>query len=479
MQIEKMDADLRLIHNASMQMLEKNGIRVKHPEVLAKIEECGVRVKGEMAYITQDQIEQWVSKAPSRFKLFARNSAYDIEIGGKQTESAPGFGAPNIIDAHGGTRPALMADFVSFLKLFHQSDFFNINGGVLVQPNDVPLQSSSALMLYASLLYTDKCLMAATGSKSEIEPLMEMLALVFGGKAALINKPRVITIISLNSPLQIDRSQLDSLQVYLDYGQPVIFTPGAMTGTTAPVTLAGATALANAETLAGIAIAQMIRPGTPVVYGGAASVTDMRTAGFSSGAPENALFAEYSARLARAYDLPSRTSGSISDAQGICVQTGYESMMNCLTRHQAGQHLSVHAAGLLDAVNAMSYEKFIVDLEVLGMVKYLMAGMTINEETLAVDVVNQVGSGGEFLTHKHTLKHCRTEPFVPGISLRGSAGNPHELQLELIRQKKNALLASYCRPALPPLLDIQLYEYMLDCGFDAEITAQLHKEKYA
>ncbi|WP_425058309.1 Glycine betaine methyltransferase [Sporomusa carbonis] len=473
MKLEHMDEDVRQIHEASMQILEKTGMKFHHPEIIELLQQKGITVFGQTAFFTREQIAEWVSKAPSVFTLYARNPQYDIVVGGDNVECCPGSGSPAISDSDGSKHPAMMSDYVNFLKLYHQSDIYKMNGGFVVQPADMSGKHGISMMLYATILLSDKGIITGTGPREEVQGVMDMLGIVFG-KEELIQKPRAITIVNTNTPLQFDKNMLETMMVFVKHSQPVIIAACSMAGTTAPVTLAGTIALTNAEVLAGIAVSQMLREGTPVVYGSQTTTSDMKTGSIAIGSPEGALCYEYAARLAKAYGLPCRGGGSLTDAKSLSVQAGYESMLTYLVTQRAGMNLIFQSSGIMDGYASMSYEKFIVDLEIIKMAKRYLAGVKVNHDTLAVDVINEVGIAGQFLTTDHTMRHCRKEPFIPEISLRGTViGDPSEQLLEKIRNRKDKMLATYQQPELPQEIQQQLIEYLVDKGFDAEYIKSL------
>jgi len=466
--------DLRKIHDASMQLLAECGIKILHHEVLNLVKRNGIKVVGETAYFSEEQLMAWVKKAPSGFTVYARNPQYDMFLGGDKVEFAPGYGAPSVIEENGQVRPALMRDYVNFIKLFHQSKYHNINGGVVVQPTDMVSIKSRPVMFYLSLSGSDKCLMAGTGELNEAQTILEMAALAFGGKEELIRKPRVMTIINMNSPLIIDTNMLENMMEYVKIGQPVVIASCTMAGSTGPVTLAGTIALSNAEILTGIAVAQMIREGSPVLYGNQTTTADMKTGSIAIGSPEGALCYTISARLAKAYGLPCRGGGALSDAKSLSVQSGYESMMTLMATAQARTNFIIHSAGILDSYNSMSYEKFIVDLEIIGMVKRFIQGIHISQDTLAVQVIKEVGIGGHFLGTEHTMENCRKEPFLPEISLRGRVmTDPNELLAEHIQNRVEKMLAAYEKPALEKETDQKLVDVLVAKGFDPRPYIQL------
>lgn len=471
--LEEMDDNLRKIHEASMAVLERTGMRFHHPKVLEIMEQNKIRIEGQTAFFTREQVIDWVSKAPAHFKMYARNQNYDFVVGGDQVEVCPGSGSSFICEADGTKHAATMRDYINFLKLYHQSSYYKVNGGTVVQPTDMG-RSTIAMMLYATMVYSDKVIITGTGTAEEVEELMGMLGIVFGGKTALAEKPRCLTIVNTNTPLQFDTNMLETMMVFNKYKQPVVIAAASMAGTTAPMTLAGTIALTNAEVLAGIAVAQMINKGTPVIYGSQSTTSDMKTGSIAIGAPEGALAYQYAARLAKSYGLPCRGGGTLTDAKTLSVQAGYESMLTLLASYSAKTNLIFQSSGIMDSYNAMCYEKFIIDLEIIGMVRRYIDGVKVDAETLAVDEVAEAGIAGQFLTSGHTMKHFRKEPFLPDISLRGAVnGDPSAKLMDNIKIKKDKLLASYCRPQMSPEVQRKLVEYLIKCGYDSQLIESL------
>ncbi len=468
-----MNKSIKRIHSASMRILTDTGMKFHHPDVLDVLADKGVKLAGDTAYFTEDQIMKWIHKAPAGFTLHARNPEFDLHIGGDHVAYAPGYGAPNIIEADGSQRSASYSDYVQFLKLYHQSDYFYINGGIIVQPHDLDAVNSFPVMLLTTLLHSDKCLLGGGGGKRETETVMGMLSIVFGGKREFLKKPRITTIVNTLSPLQMDRDSLDTLLIYARHNQPVMVTPAAMAGTTGPVTLAGTVAMSNAEALAGIALTQMINEGVPVIYGFQSTTADMKTAGWTVGSPEHALAVSYGAQLAKFYGLPCRGGGAANDAKCVCVQSGYESMMVMMASCMAKMNLILMAAGTLDGHMAMSTEQFIVDMEILGMIERFTGGVRIDENTLALDVIHTAGPGGEFLTLPHTMAYCRKEPWLPEISLRGVflSDNPYTRLNDNIQKKMEGMLSDYKKPEFPADIKKALMSYLEEKGFDVSMVS--------
>ncbi|MDQ7095138.1 trimethylamine methyltransferase family protein [Desulfosporosinus sp. PR] len=457
-----MNQELAKIHEASLQILETTGVRFFHPQILSMLKKKGVKVNGETAFFSPSQVEEWIKKAPAVFSVYARNPQYNILLGGETTEFAAGYGAPIIIDQKGMRRKAKFDDYLNFLKLIQQCPFFNINGGILVQPADIGSRHGYPSMLFATLAYSDKCLMGGAGGAEEVNIVLDMLDIVFG-RESLMTAPRILAILNSTSPLQFDKDTLDTLLLFAEYGQPVIITPAVMAGTTGPITIAGTLALSNAEILAGITVAQMIREGTPVMYGMQSTAADMRTGGIADGSPERAICVAYGARLAKEYGIPYRGGGTENDAKSLSVQSGYESMLDILVACQEQTNLIIHSAGTLDSHGAMSYEKFIVDLEILGMVKRLLQGLNTAQGSLGVKLIKSFGHGAGYSLDDQTRRLSKEETYTPFISLKGSlpeGATPEQELLNKINSKKEEMLAQYCQPELSPKVLTRLKAYL-------------------
>jgi len=473
-----MNQKIQKIHHASMKILGDVGIKIHHGEILDLLNDQGIQISNQIARFSEDQIREWLSHTPHQFKLHARNPIHHLTFGGDNYVYAAGYGCPDIIKANGDRRNAQLSDFTKFIKLVQNSNFINLAGGIVVQPSDIPSEISSLAMLYSTMLHSDKCLMGIPGEKKEVQQLMNLTALLMGGMDELKANPAIITLISTLSPLQLDKNALDSILVCAQHNQAMIVSPGPIAGATAPISLAGAIALGNAEAIATIVIAQIITPGVPVIYGLQATALDMQTGYSNVATPAFSLGAKYCAELARFYNLPSRGGGANTDAKNVSTQSGYESMLALLNARQQSINLIVHSAGILDSYLAMSFEQFIVDQEMISMVEYLFKDIEVNDESLSLDIIKEVGHGGQFLNHPDTFKKCRTEPWFPEISIRGSLGEAKQEQkfFEKIEAKLHNEYTRYQKPDIDPEINQQLIEYLQKCGVPSALLTLLNSD---
>ncbi len=316
------------------------------------------------------------------------------------------------------------------------------------------------------MLHSDKCLFIVPETEARYRRIMELCAALWGGMEKFTAAPRTMTMISTLSPLQLDRMALDSIMLCAEHGQAMMISPGPMAGATGPASLAGNLALGNAECLAGLALAQLARPGAAVMYGLQATTSDLRTGSIAIGTPAYALQAKYCKSLAAYYNLPCRCGGGVNDAKEVSAQSGYEAALPIFTAAENGVDLIVHAAGILDSWAAISYEKFMCDLDIISMVEYFLNDIPLDEESLAVDLINQVGPGGIFLNKKHTLARARTTPWYPKVAQRGPLGGRRvaDALLENARKEMDRLLSDYQAPPLDANTLKALDKVMTDAG---------------
>ena len=405
------------IHQTSMRLLENVGVDFPHPEAVAVFKRHGVKTAGSRVYLTEAQLFKALETVPQQFVVQARNSARNVIVGGGRTVFAPGYGAPFLVDGLEGRRTPTMADYHALVKLAHALPNQDMSGHLLVEPGDISADTAHVQMLYAHMLHSDKAFLGSTVGQRGARHTLEMAHILFGGN--LRDKHVCLGLINSLTPLRYSTEMLEALIAYAAARQPVIIAASAMAGSTAPVTLAGVLALQCTELLAGIALTQLISPGTPVIFGSTSTNIDMRSGALAIGSPELAQRIAAHAQLARFYKLPSRSGGALTDASSADAQAGYESMMALLTAVNCGIDFMLHAGGILCAYLAFSYEKFVWDDEMCGMVRRFHEGIRVEPATLAYDVVADVGPGGNFLAEQHTVERCRTEFWRPALCDRG------------------------------------------------------------
>jgi len=399
---------LELVHQTSLRILSEIGIAFYDEEALTILREHGAEVD-EDAVVRFDPalVEEFVAKAPGQFTQLARNPANNVIIGGKHVCFSPVYGPPYVVDLARGRREATLVDFEKFVKLAYMSPTIHHSGGTIVEPTDKPVTTRHLDMIYSHIKYGDKAFMGSVTSAENAADSVALAEILFD-KEQIQVQPALLSLINISSPRRLDDRMLGALKVYARANQATIITPFVLSGAMAPVTVAGTVAQLNAEVLAGIAFAQMVRPGAPVVYGSFQTTTDLQSGAPVFGAPESQLSLYLSAQLARRYCLPFRSGGMFASAKIADVQAGYESIMSMLPAVMGGVNFILHAAGWLENGLAAGYEKFVLDCELLGMFQKYMEGVDFSEDAFALDSIRAVEPGGHHLGTEHTMRHFRT-----------------------------------------------------------------------
>jgi trimethylamine---corrinoid protein Co-methyltransferase len=453
------------IHEQAMTILEEIGIDFLHPRARDLFKAAGMKVEDERVRFDRDFVLEHAAKAPATFDLQARNPKRSVVLGGDHVVTAPVYGPPFITDLERGRRGATIEDFNNFDKMAQAVEQIHCAGGTTVEPEDLPLSSRHLDMVYSHLRWTDKPIMGSVISAENAVDTVEMAAIVFGGRESIEKTPAIISLINVNSPLRYDDRMLGALLEYSEAGQPVIVTPFLMAGAMSPMGLAGTVAQQTAEALAGIALVELIRPGTPSVYGSFLTNTDMQSGSPAFGTPESAMGILASAQMARHYNLPFRGGGALTSSKAPDAQAAYESMM-CMWPTILGRvNFVLHAAGWLESALLASYEKFVIDVEALRMFEWILQkGLPTDDEGMAMDALREVGPGGHFLGSEHTLRNYRTGFYRPWISStdnfdrwnRQGARTADRVATEKWKQ----LLAEYPDPGIDPGVDEQLKEFI-------------------
>jgi trimethylamine--corrinoid protein Co-methyltransferase len=413
------DAQVEQIHAAALRILAHTGLAFTSDEALGYFRSAGARVDGNRVYLERGLVEQAVANAPAEYTLHARNPANNVTIGGRVCAAMPSGGAPYVRDLVGTRRPGTLADVEAITRLSAMAPEVQIVARKPVEAQDVPVPVRHLECWRAALLLADKPVSSGfVGGRAEAEDALQMLAALFGGESALDGHPVAQCNINVNSPLLYDRAMVEGLIAFARWGQPVVVTPFVMAGVMGPATLAGALAQHNAEVLGGVVLAQLVRPGTPVVYGTATSNVDLRSGAPAIGSPESAISVAVCAQMARHYGLPCRGGGALTDSPLPDAQSNYERMLLLMTSVLSGVHFMMQALGVLESYLTFSYEQFVIDLELLAMLRRLVQPLEVSDETLALDTIEAVGPGGFFLDASHTLRHMREAHYLPSVSQR-------------------------------------------------------------
>ena len=391
------------------------GVQFVKPEAIELFRKAGQSVDDQTVRLDPDFVLEQVAKAPREFDVQARNPANTVHIGGDHMVFGGVYGPPFVREAD-LRRDATMEDFRKFSMLSQSFAELDSAGGVICEPNDAPLDSRHLDMIYALQSLTDKIYMGNVVSGPNALDTIKMTEILFGGRETIEKTPATISLINCNSPLRWDDRMLDAQFEYNLANQAVVLTPFLLMGAMSPVTIPAALAQQLAEALSGIALAQLIRPGCPVIFGSFLSNIDMQSGSPCFGTPESAIGLLCTGQLARHFGLPFRTGGGLTSSQSPDAQAGYESLMTMLPTFLAGTNWVMHSAGWLEGGRVSCYEKFIIDIELLRMLRVEFTPLEIDEAALAFDAHLEVGHGGHFLGAAHTMDRFRDCFYRPLLS---------------------------------------------------------------
>jgi trimethylamine--corrinoid protein Co-methyltransferase len=457
-------SEMMQIHDASIDILGRVGVAFNHEEALDVFKARGFKVEGKTVFMAKNNIQQALASAPSKFSLAARNPEKSVRIDANSFVTAPGYGAPYVITTSGERRKGTLRDYQDFCKLIQTSKQIDVNGYLMVEPCDRPFKVAYLDMMLSNILLCDKPFMCSTASKQAVEDSLKMAAIVFGGREKIQDEPVVIGLINSRSPLQFDQEMAGSLIALANCGQACIITSVIMAGLSGPVNLAGALAIQNAEILAGLTLAQLVRAGTPVVYGSASAPIDMKTGALAIGAPELSIIISATAQMAGFYNLPSRCGGALTDAHIPDAHAALESAFSLLAAVRNGANFILHACGILSSYMSMSFEKFVLDEEALAMIRRMMVPIEVSDDTLSLSSIKDVGIGGQFLTQPKTIALCWNEFFIPEIMKRknypkwrnGGSKRIDEIAVEAVHRR----LSEYQKPDFDSAVASQLSEFV-------------------
>jgi trimethylamine---corrinoid protein Co-methyltransferase len=439
------------------------GIEFLLEESLEAFRQAGQQVDGNNVKLDPEFILEQVAKAPREFDIQARNPERTVHIGGDHMVFASVYGPPFVRE--GDTRrDATMADFENFVKLSQSFPELDSPGGTIVEPNDTPLDSRHLDMVYALQTLSDKPYMGSVTSGPNAADTIAMGEILFGGREAIERTAASVSLINVNSPLRFDDRMLAALHEYVRRNQAVIVTPFLLMGAMSTVSIPATLVQQMAEALAGIALTQLIRPGAPVIFGSFLSNTDMQSGSPSFGTPESAIGLLCTGQIARRFGLPFRSGGGLNASQTTDAQAAYEALMTLLPTFLAGTNYVMHSAGWLEGGLVSCYEKFIVDIELLRMLRHEFTPLEIDEESLAFGAHEEVGAGGHFLGAMHTLERFRECFYRPLLSStenfdrwqRNGGRDATERASEIWRKT----LEEYEQPPIDDAVDAQLREYV-------------------
>jgi trimethylamine--corrinoid protein Co-methyltransferase len=406
-----LDAEaLERIEVAAETILEEVGVVfTENPAALRRWREAGADVRGEAVHLPRGLARRLCATAPSRFIQEARNPDRSVEIGGRNLVLAPVYGPPFVRDA-GGRRYATLEDFRTFVKLGHQSKWLHHSGGTVCEPTDVPVTKRHLDMLMAHMTLTDKPFMGSVTEPSRASDSIAMTDILFdrGDGKGLDGRTGLVSLININSPLTFDGVMMGALETYAAANQACIVSPFIVGGAMAPVSVAGTLAQVLAEVMVGVAYSQLIRPGAPVIFGAFVTSIDMNSGAPTFGTPEAAQITYGAGQLARRLGLPYRSAGAFCGSKLPDAQAATESANSLNAGLLSGVNFMLHACGWLEGGLVADFEKFVMDADQLGTLHRMAQGVAVDDGTLALDAIREVGPGGHYLGCAHTQANFKT-----------------------------------------------------------------------
>lgn len=456
--------DIEKIHETSLKIMENVGIVFSYEPAREMLKKHGAKVDGQTVYFPQAMVEEKLKTVPSSFTLHARNPEKTVEINTEDTLYVGPNCPPYIQDMDNGRRYATLNDYINVIKLVNDLPNIDIQSQTPCEPNDIDVDIRHNVMVYNTLKYSDKPFMGHVLGYEVAKQSIEMAAIAHGGLDVLNEKTVIASIPCTLTPLSYDDKMAGAIMAYAEYNQAQLVNSLPISGATAPATFAGTVALQNAEILAGIILAQCVKPGCPIVYSAAASNAEMSTGSLSIGSPENAIFSLINGQLAKFYHIPCRISGMLSDSKMMDSQAAFESAITGIMGQLAGGNFILHAIGIIESYNCMSMEKLMIDHEIVGYIKHIAKGIEVNEDTLAYNTIAEVGPQGEFLSNPHTFQHFRKTFYRPFLANRQNAEQWKAEGSISLEQAANAkwkqMLAEYEQPEFSTDVDNALKKYI-------------------
>ncbi len=458
------EEQVEAIHAQAMRILRDVGTQVLDERARKLLAAAGQRVEETRVRWDPAFVEEIIAEAPPAFTLRARNPARSVRIGEGEPVLTPVGGCPFVTDLDAGRRSGTIEDHDRLVKLSHASELLTCMQSGTVEATDLPVTSRHLDMDLSTIRWSDKPYVAYGTAGWKTQDAIEMAAIVHGGRDAIERDPAIMIVVNPNSPLIWDTRMVQALLACAEANQPVIVTPFLLAGGTAPVTMAGALSVQVAEALSGVALAELVRPGVPCLYGSFFTGLDMRTGSPAFGMPEAVLAILAGRQLADRYRLPYRGGGGFASGNVLDGQSAAEATMSLWGTMLAGTDFVLHAAGWIEAGLTASLEKLAFDVEMLGLFERMRRGIATGQEELAFDAIAEAGPGGMFLASPHTMERFKEaltmSPMFPTTDVatwEASGGQTIDIRAN---QAWKQLLARYEDPGLDPAIEEELRSYV-------------------
>ena len=409
--------DVETIHNAALRILEKTGFTYESglDDTLSMLEAAGATVDRTRSriFFPGDLVTRMAETAPSQVVMYSRDGKNDLDLSEDKVHLGTGGAAIRVLDLETGeARSTVLNDIYQIGRLVDKLENIHFFVRSCI-PTDIPKEAYDVNMYYAGFKATTKHFMSGVNDEEGLHRIMELAAMIAGGMDQLKAKPFISVITSFAiSPLKLCTQSTRIMQECNRNMIPVALSCAPMAGSTSPITMAATLAQIHAEQLAGITICQLTNPGAPLLYGGIPGMANMNTMGYIGGGVECGMMNAAIHQMAAHIRVPNYNSSGLSDAKVPDCQAGWEKAMTVLLASMGGSNYIHHSAGMLESMMAVAYEQFVIDDEIIGMAMKVLAGIPVDEEQLALDIIDQVGPGGNYMISPHTLKHMRSTYFT-------------------------------------------------------------------
>ncbi|MBC8365016.1 MAG: trimethylamine methyltransferase family protein [Actinobacteria bacterium] len=458
------DDELEAIHQASLRVLQETGIDFLDDTARRQLADAGADVDGDRVRFEPELVERLISTAPAQFTLHGREPHRNLTLGGDHIVYTSVASPPFVTGLGRDRRDGNRDDYRNLVKMGQVLNAIHCVPGYPVEPMDIHPSIRHLEATHDLLTLCDKFAFVYSLSRERNLDAIEMVRIARGVDEATINEETsLLSVINASTPLRYDTVMLHGIQEMSARNQLIVITPFTLAGAMAPVTVGGALVLQNAEALAGIAYTQVVRAGAPVAYGGFTSNVDMRSGSPAFGTPEYWKACLVGGQLARRYGVPYRSS-NVNASNSVDAQAAYESVIAIWGAVMGGVNLLFHGAGWLEGGLLTSYEKLVIDADLLNMVTEMLKPITIDDASLAIEAIAEVGPAGHFFGTSHTQERYATEHFQPMVSSWANFENWDETGRPEAHQRAEGLahliLAAHEDPPMPDDRRAELDEFV-------------------
>lgn len=455
---------LDLIEDQTDEILQEVGIEFRGDDEALRIwRQAGVDVKGQRVRFDRGYLRDLIKTAPSEFTMHARNPQRSVKLGRDNIVFAPAYGSPFVSDLDQGRRYGTIGDFQNIVKLAYMSPWLHHSGGTVCEPVELPVNKRHLDMVYSHMRYSDMPFMGSVTTRERALDSIEMARILFG--ADYVDNNCVISgNINMNSPLVYDGAMSGALRAYSEANQCPIVVPFVLSGATGPVTLGAAIAQSLAEVMVGVGLSQLVRPGSPAVFGNFITTVNLRAGAPTFGTAESVAASYVVGQIARRFDVPLRCSGGFTSSPCVDAHSTNESVNSLNAAIMCGAHFVLHAAGWMESALTVSYEKLVIDADYLGSLHRFVKGVSIEPDQFTTDSFEEVGPGGHFFGAAHTLDHYENAFYESDLFTTPAYEQwLEEGSLDITRRanaKWKKMLDEYEKPDLDPGIDEELQAFI-------------------